>query len=333
MIAEQKYFNPVSVNEAIALALQYKDNCRFLAGGTDLIVNKFQGNEKGDCLIDLSGIDELKKVEKISALNRNSSTADLNSNGEAHEFIKIGSLICLDDLENYSEIREEFPVLITAAHAVASPVIRKSATIGGNILCENRCVFYNQSEWWRESVGHCLKCDGELCIATGGKKACFSKCVSDLAPALISLDALIEIREKKKTRRMKLEDLYTGDGIDPRKFKKNEIICSILLPLDQKFRSSFHKLRQRESLDFSSLTTCVSVNKNGKIKIVLGGVDPAPVVVEGLMENKIEIIKKAVKKSRIVDNDVFSRKYRQEMIKVFLERSFSELFSVSRLYK
>ncbi|PIZ05633.1 MAG: 4-hydroxybenzoyl-CoA reductase subunit beta, partial [Flavobacteriales bacterium CG_4_10_14_0_8_um_filter_32_5] len=48
------------------------------------------------------------------------------------------------------------------ALSVGSPLIRKTATIGGNVLCENRCLYYNQSEWWRESIGYCLKCDGDI---------------------------------------------------------------------------------------------------------------------------------------------------------------------------
>lgn len=329
MTAEQIYIKPKTVEEALEFAHQYNDHFRFIAGGTDLLVNKFQGNEEVRCLVDLTGIEELRTVEKTTFSNGSSSS----SSGKGLDFLRIGSLVKLEDLENHSEIKDEFPVLIEAAESVASPVIRKTATLGGNILCENRCIFYNQSEWWREAAGFCLKCNlpagktgGDICIATGGKKACFSKFISDTAPALIAMNAEIEIRERKKTRVMKLEDIYTGDGVEPRLLKKHEIIGSVLLPGNQGFKMCFKKLRQRDSLDFSSLTTCVSISRQGKIRIVLGGVDPAPVVVDGsLNDDKKELVKQAVKKSRIVDNDVFSRKYRKEMITVFLEKSFREL--------
>lgn len=308
MIAESIYIKPKSVEEACKLARQYSNSFRFVAGGTDLLVNKFQGNEEFDCLIDLTGIDDLKVVS------------------EKKNFLQVGSLVKLDDLKNYPEIKNGFAALLEAADSVASPVIRKTATLGGNVLCENRCVFYNQSEWWREAAGYCLKCEGDVCIATGGKKACFSKFVSDTAIALISMDARVELEDGKKIREIKLEEIYSGNGVEPLVLKKYDIIRSILLPLGLNFKSSYKKLRQRKALDFSSLTTCISISGKGKIKIVLGGVDPAPVVVEGTVDdNENDLIKQAIKKARIVDNDVFLRKYRKEMISVFLKRSFSEL--------
>src|ERR1039457_5912733 len=206
IVAEKIYLKPKTVEEAIRFAKKHENNFRYLAGGTDVIVNKFQGNEEADCLIDISGIDELKNVVKEK------------------DCLKIGSLVRLDDLKNHSEIKNLFPALFEAAHSVASPMLRKTATIGGNILCENRCIFYNQSEWWREAVGYCLKCDGDICIATGGTKACFSKFVSDTAPVLICYDAQINVADHKGIQANKLEDIYTGDGLKPRNLSETSII-------------------------------------------------------------------------------------------------------------
>ena len=311
MIAEKKYLQPHSIREALAMTEGHDNDFRFLAGGTDVMVNRFQGNETSSCLIDLSRISELKQVKKEG------------------DYLSVGSLVRLNDLKNYNDIKDEFPVLIEAADAVGSPLIRKSATIGGNILCENRCIFYNQSEWWRDAVGFCLKCEGNICIATGSKKHCYSEFVSDTAPALISMDALIEVVDTNGERVIKLEDIYTGEGVHPRSLDKNVIIKNILLPLSQGFHSVFHKLRQRESMEFTSLTTVVASNKNGKLKIVLGGVDPKPVVIETTATNdREELIKLALKRSRAIDNEMFSRNYRREMIRVFLRRSFDELIKI-----
>ncbi len=308
MITERIYHKAKTVQEALNLASQFRDDFCFVAGGTDIMVNKFQGNESAACLIDLTGIEELKSVK------------------QEDDYLKIGSLVRLADLKKHAEINKEFPILIEAAHSVASPVIRRTATLGGNILCENRCVFYNQSEWWREAVGYCLKCDGDICIATGGAKNCFSKFASDTAIALISMDASIEIASADSISIIKLTDIYTGDGINPRRLDKNIIIKHILLPLHRQFRCSYKKLRQRESMDFSSLTSCVSIDKNGNIKIALGAVDPKPILVEGsINDDKNLLIQQAFKKARVIDNDVFSRKYRREMIKVLLGRSFEEI--------
>lgn len=313
-VPEKIYLKPSSVEEAISCAKENENSFRYLAGGTDIIVNKFQGNDGSGCLIDISGISELKNVTRDG------------------DYLKIGSLVKLDDLKNYPEVKSEFPALLKAAHAVASPMLRKTATIGGNILCENRCVFYNQSEWWREAVGYCLKCDlpvgkagGNICIATGGKKNCFSKFVSDMAPVLIALNSFVEIIDIDAEYMTRLEDIYTGDGLMPKNLAKSAIIKSIHIPVTDRYFCVFKKLRPREAVDFTSLTTAVSLNDFGRIKIVLGGVDPRPVVVEGTISSNVEeLITQAVKKTRIVDNDVYSRLYRKEMISVFLEKTFEE---------
>ena len=308
MITEDIYLQPSTVQEALEMAMQQKSDFTFIAGGTDVMANRYQGNENAPCLIDLTGVSVLKGVS-IS-----------------NNFLHIGALEKLDELKRYHDILDEFPALIEAAQSVGSPLIRNSATIGGNILCENRCLFYNQSDWWRESVGYCLKCDGDICIATQGKKACFSELVSDTAPALISMDAELELAETTGHRRVKLEDIYTGDGVYPRNLDKLTIVKAILLPLKREFKTIFKKLRQRKSLEFTSLTSAVTVDNTGKLKIALSGVDPKAVVVEGTVNDDKEVlIKKAIKGARAIDNDMYSRKYRREMIKVFLHQSFEEL--------
>ncbi len=310
MTLEQTYHKVKSVEEAINLAIHHPNTFRYLAGGTDVIVNQFQGNDQKDCLIDITGIEELKQI-KIVGHN-----------------IHIGSLVTLDTLKNHEVIAKHFPQLLEAAHSVATPMLRKTATIGGNILCENRCIFFNQSEWWREAVGYCLKCDGDICIATGGTKACFSKFVSDTATVLICYDAQINVADHKGIQVHKLEDIYTGDGLKPRNLSDTSIIISIILPLDKIYKCHFQKLRPRESADFTSLTTAVSLDENGCVKIALGGVDPKPIVIEGKsLSEQDELIKSVFKKARVVDNDYYSRPYRRDMIKVFLTRSFKELSS------
>jgi len=305
---EKKYLIPTSVNQAIEMAKDNLGSFKYLAGGTDVMVNKFQGNDETPCLIDITKIEELKGISKEG------------------DFLRIGALEILEELKFNNQISREFPMLIEAALSVGAPLLRKTATIGGNVLCENRCLFYNQSEWWRESVGYCLKCDGDICIATQGKKACFSELVSDTAPALIAMDAQIEMIDIDGTKRVPLEDIYTGDGVDSKNLSETAIVTSILLPLNREFKTDFHKLRERESLEFTSLTSAVAIDKNGKLKIALSGVDPKAVIVEGTInDDKEALIKKAIKGARAIDNDMYSRKYRREMIDVFLNRSFEKL--------
>lgn len=308
MIAEKQYLIPVSINEAIVFARQNEGAFKYLAGGTDVMVNRFQGNEESPCLIDISRLEDLKGITKDD------------------KYLRIGALEILEELKHNQDIQTEFPMLIEAALTVGAPLLRKTATIGGNVLCENRCLFYNQSEWWREAVGYCLKCEGDICIATQGKNACFSELVSDTAPALIAMDAEIEIMDIDGVKRIKLEDIYTGDGVTPRNLSETAILTAIFLPLNREFKTDFHKLRERESLEFTSLTSAIAIDANGKLKIALSGVDPKAVVVEGTInDDQATLIKQAVKGSRAVDNDMYSRKYRREMIAVYLKRSFDKL--------
>ena len=238
----------------------------------------------------------------------------------------IGAMVSLDELKTHPLITGHFPILCTAANSVASPTIRKTATLGGNLLCENRCSFYNQSEWWREAAGHCLKCNGSVCLATGGNKNCFSKFVSDTAIALISLHTSIEVVDVNGTTILPLESIYTGDGISPRQLAETAIITAICIPLNEGIRGVYKKLRKRETLDFTSLTTAVTLDKTGRIRIVLGGVHAKPVVVDGTKNNDpIALISQAISNTRIVDNDTYSRAYRKEMITVFLKRSLNEM--------
>ena len=306
--AERIFLKPRTAAEAVAMACEHADDFRFLAGGTDVLVNSFQGTDGTTCLVDLTGIAALKEVTTKG------------------DHLRIGPMVRLSALEEHAVIRESFPSLIEAAHAVASPIIRRSATLGGNLLCENRCSFYNQSEWWRDAVGNCLKCDGDVCIATGGRKACFSKLASDTAPVLIAMEAQLEVVTAEGTQIIPLESIYTGDGVDPRNLPPTALIQAILLPLGRGFRVAFRKLRPREAVDFSSLTTALAMDAAGKVRIVLGAVDPKPIIVDAQRsDDQAALITKAVKKARIIDNDPYPRLYRKEMITVFLERSFEEL--------
>lgn len=307
-IQEEKYLIPNTIDEAILMAENHKGKFKFIAGGTDVMVNRYQGNEAAPCLIDITKLKELKGIVTEES------------------FIRIGALEILEELKFNDVLKSEFPVLIEAALSVGAPLLRKTATLGGNVLCENRCLFYNQTEWWREAIGYCLKCDGDICIATGGKNACFSELVSDTAPALIALNAEIEWMDTDGLHRQALESIYSGDGVYPRNLPESAVVTAIFLPIDKKYRTFFKKLRQRESLEFTSLTLAISADQNDHLKIVLGGVDPMPVVYEGtLNDNQSELIKHLIKKARSVDNDMYSRGYRRQMIEVFVKQGLNSI--------
>lgn len=308
MNTHKTYHKPLSIQGALEIAAENKNEFRFLAGGTDVMMNRYQDNDKKPCLIDITGIDTLRGV-----------TIE-------NDKIVIGALTSLEDIINNEIIIEHFPQLSEAAQAVGAPLIRKTATLGGNILCENRCIFYNQSEWWREAAGNCLKCGGDICIATQGKKACFSEFVSDTVPVLIALDAQLNVEYPNDSKQLEINSIYTGLGEDSKNLAELAIIKSIEIPLNKYQRLVFKKLRERESMEFTSLTSVVAVDQDGNLKIVLAGVHPAPVLVEGRVSDDLEALKtKAYKAAKTVENDILSRKYRKDMIKVFIEQSLEEL--------
>ncbi len=307
----KQYFTPQSIEEAVTLATHYS-NFKYIAGGTDLIMHYKQRNVLNDVFIDLTNIEELKTI-----LIRD------------NEMI-IGSCVTLNNIISHPIIGKHFPILTEAVKSVASPVIRYNATIGGNLLCENRCVFYDQTEWWRNSIGRCLKCEGDECIATGGKKNCFSKLSSDMAPALLACDAKVLIYSaKSKTKDFKpLSAIYSGDGISPHSLHLGDIILSIHLPLLNYENYFYYKLRQRESIDFSSLTIAIVRHAN-VLRIALGSVDPAPIMWEYNIDSDIsfsEWVKNKIKKVRLVDNDFFSREYRKQILQYQLMSFYNRCF-------
>ncbi len=301
------YIKPESLHQALQTIAGLQHDFRLLAGGTDVMVNKQQGNDFASCMVDLTGLAELQQVEYERGI------------------LKIGALTPLEKIAMHPLVQQHMPVLAEAIYSVASPVIRKTATLGGNLLCENRCTFYNQSEWWRQAIGYCLKCDGDYCIATGGKKKCFSKFSSDLAIVLIAHDTVLSMSAHSEISTRPLEQIYTGDGVTPRILNNHSLLLSVEIPVHKNFRAVYKKLRPRKAMDFSSLTSVVSKNDENQLCIVLGAVDPMPVVAKGPLETKTEMALRALKRSRLVDNDVYSREYRKKMIACYIEKSFEEL--------
>ncbi len=129
---------PTTLEEAIAFA-SGRDGARFLAGGTDLIVNLRRGIGEASALIDLSGIAEMKQIT-------------LDDSG-AH----IGAGVTLAELARHEGMADAYSVIPQAAREVAGPTHQRFATVGGNLCLDTRCIYYNQSHWWRQSNDSCLK--------------------------------------------------------------------------------------------------------------------------------------------------------------------------------
>ena len=227
-------------------------------------------------------------------------------------------------------------MLTEAAATVASPVLRNMGTIGGNICLDTRCLWYNQSLTWRKGCGFCIKKDGDLChVAPGGTK-CWAAFSGDTPPALLCLNAEIEIASADGTRRIPLGDFYTGLGDNYRKLQPHELVTRIFLPAScAGYRGVYRKLRVRGSIDYPLAGVAVVMKRsNGHIadaRVGITAVNPAPLLVKGateLLAGKAvdEALAETVgdlaaRLSKPLTTSALTPEYRREMIRVFTKRA------------
>ena len=160
-----------------------KQDFDWIAGGTDLLPNyKWHLNVKANVI-------SLAKISELTELN------------ETH----IGSMVRLQDLVQSSFTH---PVLAKAADTVASVMVRRSGTVGGNICLDTRCYWFNQTEQWRESIDWCHKCDcgteADCRVIPNQNTLCVATYQADLAPVLMCLGATIHLAGPNGTRSMAL---------------------------------------------------------------------------------------------------------------------------------
>jgi len=298
-----QYLKPENIAEALASATKHSPDYLFFGGGTDIQIYLKQQLIAPHTIIDLSAIKDLQEI-KLKQDN-----------------LKLGAMVTLHQIINNQDIKQKYPLLCRAAKAVATPVVRRTATIGGNLLVKNRCTFYNQAKAWRQAVGSCLRDQGNFCQVTGGKNACFSRNVSDTATALIALGARVYIRGPEETSEFPLEDLYLPDGL---LFHRQILNDSILSEIEISQKTSswwFKKLRLRKSLDFMSLAVAATIDTEGRARICLNGVSMSPVLIEGKIKDMSlkGLIAEALKLCKTVDNDLMPLKYRRLMINTYLK--------------
>lgn len=250
--------------------------------------------------------------------------------------IEIGALTALRAIERSNYLRRHFPVLTEAAATVASPVLRNMGTIGGNICLDTRCLWYNQSLTWRKGCGFCIKKDGDLChVAPGGSK-CWAVFSADTPPALLCLNAEIEIASAAETRRVLLRDFYTGLGDNYRKLQPNELVTRVFLPASAAdYRGVYRKLRVRGSIDYPLAGVAVVIKRsNGHIadaRLGITAVNPAPLLVKGASELLTgQMLDEALaaaagdlaaKTAKPLTTSALTPEYRREMIRVFTKRA------------
>lgn len=258
---------PETVADAVTLKAGGGET-RFLAGGTDMVVNIRRGIERPTALIELNAVAELKEIR------------------EDADGLAIGAAVTLDQIAGDVRVKKGYAAVAQAAAAVAGPTHRDYGTLGGNLCLDTRCLYYNQSEWWRKSNSYCLKHRGETCHVAPGGKRCFAAFSGDVAPAMLVFDAEIELASPNGTRRIPLKDLYRNDGMDHLTIGNDELLVRAILPkAGAGSPSAYAKARVRGSIDFPLAGAAVRLEiKDGKVgllRIGLTGVSPLPYEIKG----------------------------------------------------
>jgi 4-hydroxybenzoyl-CoA reductase subunit beta len=267
---------PTTLAEALAARTAHPHSAP-LGGGTDLIVNIRRGIVAPPVLIDLNAIAELKTI-----------TADANA-------IAIGASVTLAELAQHPQVIAHYPVLAQAAHVIAGPTHRHMGTIGGNLCLDTRCIFYNQSEWWRAANHHCLKTTGHIChVAPKSHGVCFATFSGDLAPALLTLGAEVDVVGPGGARTLPLNALYIGharhdgsfgDGKNYLSLKPGEIVTAVRAKNTPGIRSGYDKIRIRRSIEYPVCGVAVALRRENEtltdLRVAVTGTNPRPVLLEG----------------------------------------------------
>src|SRR5882757_8605478 len=279
---------------------------RLLGGGTDLMVNIRRGIVAPDVLIDVNHVAELRALK---------AEADA---------IEIGAAVTLTELAAHPAVIAHYPVLPQAAACIAGPTHRNMGTVGGNLCLDTRCLFYNQSEWWRSANNHCLKTSGDIChVAPKSRGVCFATFSGDLAPALLTLGAEVDLAGPAGKRTLPLEQLYIGhsrplprppphsasqtrvnalmsgegregeteslgDGKYYLSLRPGELVTAVRARSTPGLRSAYDKIRIRRSIEYPVTGVAVALRRDGDtladLRIAFTGTNPRPVLLDGTHE-------------------------------------------------
>jgi 4-hydroxybenzoyl-CoA reductase subunit beta len=251
---------PRSVADALVERHRHK-NSRFIAGGTDLLANIRRGLSSPDLLIDLAGVDELSAIEA-------------NDGG-----LRLGAGVTIAALTCDPVVASNYRAVAQAAKAIAGPGHRALGTVGGNLCLDTRCIFYNQSEWWRQANEYCLKRHGHTCHVAPQGQRCHAAFSGDLAPALLAIGADVEVADIQGRRRIPLSDVYVEDGRAHLALADDELVVAAHLPPAPPL-SAYTKIRLRGAIDYPLAGVAVALDARSGIvaslRIALTGTNPRP---------------------------------------------------------
>jgi len=263
-------YRPTSLTDALALLDKHGPDAWKLAGGNDSLTWWKERVKRPKVVVDLVEIAELKGVR------------------ETPDGLEIGALATLTEVERHPVVRAQYRVLADAARRVASPQIRNTGTLGGNLAQDARCWYYRYGL-------PCYRAGGNTCFAdtpegVNREHALFDsdRCVavtpSDTAPALVALDARMVLRSSRGERLLGTDEFFIGPKIDVTRLtavRPEEILVAIRLPNEWAgARFYFEKAADRQTWDFALVNIAAAiVVTNGAVersRIACGAVSAVP---------------------------------------------------------
>ena len=304
-----EYFEPQSVDDLLSLLEEYGEGAKILAGGTDLIPQMKRGLIVPRVLLSLSKISDLQKVE------------------EDQGGLRIGAMIALAILERSPLLASLYPGLQKAISHVGTPSIRNTATLGGNVCLDTKCIYRDQVQTWRRALEPCFKQGGQRCYVVRGGKTCHASLAADTVPVLIALGAAVEVLSASAEKSVPVEALYTGDGVRPLILDHKDLVTGVILPpLPGSTRCAYFRFSPRKAIDFPVVSAAIYLDAQDgiclNVRAVLGAVAPKPIrlsqLEEALKGKRItqdllrecseEAPAEALQKSKSGRIDVFTRK-------------------------
>ncbi|MEM8711809.1 MAG: FAD binding domain-containing protein [Planctomycetota bacterium] len=315
---------PTTVAEATSLMAEHGENAMVVAGGTDLWPNMKHRLFEPDVVVSLGRIDEMRAIEA------------LDDGG-----LRIGATVTLAEMASSEAVQERAPALAQAASLVAGPQLRTMGTAGGNVMLDTRCQWYNQTHFWRKSLGYCLKKDGTACHVVAGGRKCVAAASNDTAPTLMTLNASATFVTSEGTREVKIDELWKADGIWNKAADRQEILTSLHVPGQAKgHRGAYGKLRDRGSIDYplfgcavrldldesgvvedADLACVALVARPLRIKKVADTLRGQRVGTEGFQESARAVADLAHSQAKPMDNIPGESIYRRQMVPVYVRKT------------
>jgi 4-hydroxybenzoyl-CoA reductase subunit beta len=296
---------------------------QFVAGGTDLYPNMKRRQQMPKTVISVMRVPELNQIT-----------------GDGKSGIRIGASVTLTDIVEHPLINRDYPVVAHAARTISTPLLRNMGTIGGNLLLDTRCNYYDQNYEWRKGINFCLKKDGDVCWVAPGSSKCWAVQSSDLVPVMVAIGAKFRLASTLGERMIDAAGFYNDDGIDYLHKRPDELLVDIHLPPLNGWRASYQKLRRRGAFDFPVLGVAayLQVDDAGSVKdakLVLGGIAPAPMEItdaanaligQPLDSDHIQAAAEAAYiKARPLDNTDFVMNWRKQMAREYTLRALRDL--------